>query len=97
MQLTSTLAHERHEANGNAAKHRDVVKNLVANNPGSTAVELYMSQQHLSDDRYLTRHEISRRLPELRADGLVRNGDRRKCRIKCNLQMTWLPVEKESE
>lgn len=93
MQPTSILARDKHEASGNAAKHRDLVQKLVANHPGSTAVELYMSQRRMSDDQFLTRHEISRRLPELRAAGLVRNGDRRKCRVRDTLQMTWLPVE----
>lgn len=86
MQPTSVLAHDQHETSGKAESGRQRVLCLVRESSGSTACELYT---WLFGAYGLTRHEISRRLPELRAAGLVHNGEKRKCRIKGNLQLTW--------
>ena len=89
MQPTSAIARDRHEASGNATCNRGKVLCLVQCHEGCTAVELWKFQQ-----RYLlSRHEISRRLPELRKAGLVRNGEPRKCRVSGSKQLTWYAVE----
>lgn len=89
MRTTSLIARDKHEESGNAETNRRRVLSLVQRCDGSTAVELWSSQWPTLPNEQLTRHEISRRLPELRAAGLVHNGERRKCRVKLNLQMTW--------
>jgi CRP-like cAMP-binding protein len=38
---------------------------------------------------WIDRHEVSRRLPELRAAGLVTNPGKRKCRVLGNVSLTW--------
>lgn len=87
MTETSTLARDQHEASGTAASHRDAVLSLVRAMPSCTAVELHRWQYQYGYK--LERHEISRRLPELRAKGLVYNGESRMCRFSDTRQMTW--------
>ena len=87
MQPTSVLAHEQHESSGTAETNRKLVHYCVAMWDGVTACELF--SEAVNANYTITRHEISRRLPELRAAGLVHNGEKRKCRIKGNLQLTW--------
>ena len=92
MQPTSVIARDQHEASGDAATNREKVLQLVRDNPGFTAVELDERQGGLYCEQ-VTRHEISRRLPELRKAGRVRNGEPRKCRVSGSKQLTWYAVE----
>jgi len=85
---TSELAHTHHESTGKAESHRERVYRLVQQHPDHTAVELW--QKVWNEDGDLSRHEISRRLPELRKLGLVHNGPARECRACGSKQMTWL-------
>ena len=91
---TSTIAHANHEATGTASGNREVVRLLVVHHPDSTAVELWCVHSRMQD--HMNRHEISRRLPELRKAGLVHNGPARKCRVNGSLMLTWNPGPKPS-
>ena len=86
---TSIEARDQHESSGTAASHRETILKLVRVMPGSTAVELHRWQYQYGHN--LERHEISRRLPELRAKQLVHNGEPRVCTVSGSKQMTWLP------
>jgi hypothetical protein len=54
--------------------------------PGSTAAEIAARSG-------LERHVPSRRLPELRQAGRIKNGPQRVCTVTGNPSMTWLPVK----
>ncbi|HAA73271.1 MAG TPA: hypothetical protein DCE55_29285 [Planctomycetaceae bacterium] len=68
---------------GRAATNRRVCLEAIAAKPGMTAAEVaaYCGMQ---------RHEPSRRLPELRSEGLVHNGTSRICEVTHNKSMTWI-------
>lgn len=87
MPTTSELARRNHESSGKADSHRELTLGLVRQYPGCTAVELFRRQRGLFEQ--LTRHEISRRLPELRKAGLVVNGEARRCSVAGTKQVTW--------
>jgi hypothetical protein len=74
------------EATGTATAHRATCLAEVKRLPGQTAAEI---AQALG----MERHEPSRRLPELRQRGLVRNGISRICMVQGHRSMTWWPVE----
>lgn len=65
-------------AHGQRAKCLEVVRK----NPGTTSGEI-------AELAGMDRHASARRLPELRAAGLVRNGDQRVCRVSGTRQITW--------
>ena len=88
---TSTIAHANHESSGTATGNREAVLWYVEQFPGLTAVELWTETT-----TRLSRHEISRRLPELRKAGLIHNGPARKCRINGSQMLTWNPGAKPS-
>ena len=73
------------ERQGIAPTHRAMLLRSVAVNPGRTSAELAVLCS-------LDRHEAARRLPELRALGMVRNGEARACSIQGTRQMTWWAV-----
>ncbi len=87
---TSAEAEAHHTASGRREYHAQQFLDLVREFPGSTAVEL-ARLSHLPADTQ--RHEASRRLPELRDRGLVRDGVARICNEAGTRQMTWWPVE----
>jgi hypothetical protein len=89
MSDTSTLALARHEASGKATCNRQIVLRLLTDNPGMTAVELWRVANTTGFGSGLTRHELSRRLPELRKVGLACNGAARVCEVAGTKQMTW--------
>lgn len=82
---TSGEAARQHEASGRLSANRAVVLAAVLARPGLTAVEL---TEHCE----LERHEISRRLSDLHAAGLVRHGEKRACRKSGTKQLTWEPA-----
>jgi CRP-like cAMP-binding protein len=75
------------EASGIAAAHRHRCLAAVEANPGLTAAEIAQAVG-------LERHEPSRRLPELRDQGLIINGDLRICRARGRRSLTWYPAGK---
>jgi CRP-like cAMP-binding protein len=79
---TSRTAARRHEAKGKAASNRHACLEALCAASGSTAAEIAQLAG-------LERHEASRRLPELRRAGLVKNGPARVCRVTGNLSLTW--------
>lgn len=85
---TSTIARTKHEKSGKATCNRQRVLRLVEAMPSATAVELHDYSRRVLGLN-LTRHEISRRLPEIRKAGLVFNGEPRTCRVSGTKQMTW--------
>ncbi len=80
--ITSHQAARAVEASGMTGYHRNILLAFVRNNPGMTAAEI----AHGSG---LDRYEASRRLPELRRAGLLRNGDARKCSILFHKSLIW--------
>lgn len=87
---TSHEAAERMTVSGRRQRHAALVLDLVRRFPGSTSVELHQAQ---SGESRLDRHEVSRRLADLKAMGLVRQGDKRTCRIRGTNMVTWFVVE----
>ena len=68
-----------------AQSNRAILLAAVEANPGRTAVELAALTG-------VDRHEASRRLPDLRRAGLVRNGPDRACSVSGNPMGTWWRV-----
>lgn len=87
---TSKAAGKRVEKSGKAARQRELVLELVRDNPGKTSLELW--QLSGLSDRYV----CSRRLPELRERGLIFNGEDRKCTVGGSMSMTWEIKEKQN-
>lgn len=65
-----------------AQTQRNKVLMCVRYNPGLTSAEIGAKTG-------IGRHNAARRLPELRKDGLVRNGEQRICSIKGTKAITW--------
>lgn len=86
--VTSHEAALAMEASGIAAAHRHRCLAAVTATPGLTAAEI-------AEAIGLERHEPSRRLPELRDQGLVSNGALRICRARGRRSLTWYPVGTE--
>jgi len=82
---TSHEAAESVERSGRAASQRHLCLLEVWKRPGSTAAEIAARTG-------LERHVPSRRLPELREAGQVKNGPQRICTVTGNPSMTWEPV-----
>lgn len=82
---TSHLAAELMDATGTAANNRAKCLAILRWRPGATAAEI-------ATFTGLERHEPSRRLPELRKAGLVRNGEARICVATGNRSLTWWPL-----
>ncbi len=82
---TSVEAAKLIEGTGKAARHRRILLDKVRQVPGQTAGEL-------ARFAVLDRHEVSRRLPELRPM-FVESRDPRKCRELGTKAMTWWPAD----
>jgi len=82
--IMSHQAAEEVESSGRAASQRHLCLLEVWKNPGRTATEI-------AEAVGLERHIPSRRLPELRQAGQVKNGPERDCAVTGNLSMTWFP------
>lgn len=82
---SSYLAADRIRLTGVAGKQRRAVFQALRTNPGRTSAEL---ARVMGGDRYVA----SRRLPELRSAGWVRNGEPRRCSISGIVCETWYPV-----
>jgi hypothetical protein len=80
---TSAKALKEIKADGTLGKLQQAVLSYVRRFPGKTAHEL--------DDMGGTQ-DYHKRLPELRAKGLVKNGDKRNCRLTGKLAQTWWPT-----
>lgn len=85
--VTSHEAAHAMEVSGIAAAHRHRCLTAVETTPGLTAAEI-------SEAVGLERHEPSRRLPELRDQGLIVNGALRICRARGRRILTWYPAGK---
>lgn len=84
--VTSHQAAREAETSGRAATHRAICLEKVKQNPGLTAAEIAAATG-------LERHVPSRRLPELRAAGLVVNGEARPCFVTGRDSMTWFSTQ----
>jgi hypothetical protein len=82
---TSFEAARKVERSGAASAQRAKCEEIVNSHPGLTAAEV-------ADVAGFERHVPSRRLPELRAAGKVRNGEQRACKVMGSTAMTWWPV-----
>jgi len=80
---TSALAGRHMRASGLAQRQRDMCLAVVKLEPGLTAREI---EARIGIKAH-------KRLPELRADGLVRNGPTRTCTVSDRQAMTWHPAE----
>ena len=81
---TSRLAAAAIERTGRAEHQRRLCLDAIRRQPGMTTAEVAAVTG-------LERHAPSRRLPELRVDGLVDNGDPRPCSVMGRLSLTWFP------
>lgn len=81
---TSHEAAEGVEASGKANDQRSLCLERVRRYPGETAAEIAAAL-------HIERHIPSRRLPELRDAGLVKNGQTRVCGVMGRQSMTWIP------
>ncbi len=100
---SSHIAAERVARSGKRARNKELVLRWLkvwmtkqrwdGLPPPPTAIELWNLMQ--SDHKRLLKEpqEVRRRLTDLLADGLVRQGPQRKCRIRGTTQVTWWPVE----
>ena len=77
---TSALAGHDMEQSGTARQQRALCLAAVTETPGLTAREI---EARLGIKAH-------KRLPELRADGLVDNGETRTCTVSGRQAMTWL-------
>jgi len=84
--FTSHDAARDAEASGRADAQRNLCLNEVLKNPGKTAAEIAVAVG-------LERHAPSRRLPELRDAGLIKNGRARVCSVTGRMSITWLPAK----
>jgi hypothetical protein len=83
----SSLAHQglgEGESRGRAASQRHLCLLEVWKKPGRSAAEI-------ANAAGLQRHVPSRRLPELRQAGQVKNGPERICAITGHPSLTWFP------
>lgn len=69
---------------GTRDKQKAEVLEYLNEIPGSTSMEI---ATHFGVDRYM----VARRLPDLRKDGLVLNGEQRECKVSCSRACTWFP------
>lgn len=76
------------EASGAAAAHRAIILAAVRAHPGRTSLEL-------AGITGLDRHAISRRLSELRDDGLIEQGTMRACSVNGHQMLVWNPAVPE--
>ena len=82
---TSALAGRDMEVGGSAKQQRAMCLDVVIAMPGLTAREI--------EDRLGIK--AHKRLPELRADGLICNGRTRTCTVSGRQAMTWHPGEND--
>ena len=80
---TSAMAARHMKTCGCAQRHRDLCLAFVKCQPGLTAREI---EARIGVKAH-------KRLPELRADGLVRNGPSRPCTVSGRQAMTWQPPQ----
>jgi hypothetical protein len=80
--VTSREAGERHERNGTASRHRDIVLAALRAHPGSTAAELGAVDG-------LGYHETARRLPDLARRQLAYVTGHRTCDVTGNMAQEW--------
>lgn len=80
--VTSFLAGDEIEVKGYAEAQRQICLNAVKKAGGMTSAEI----AHITGTE---RHMPARRLPELRAKGLVMNGENKICSVCGRLSMTW--------
>lgn len=84
--VTSYEAADAVERSGKAKRQREICLEAVKQYPNHTAAEI-------ADLTGLERHVPSRRLPELREAGLVRNTGKRICTVTNNVSLTWEEVK----
>lgn len=84
---TSFAAARAVERSGAAGAQRSKCLEIVRARQGLTAAEI-------AREGGMERHVPSRRLPELRAGGMVRNGEPRVCAVMGSMAMTWWPVQR---
>jgi CRP-like cAMP-binding protein len=83
---SSHIAARTVERSGRAGQQRIRCGAAVLRNPGRTS-------QELCEITGIDRYELARRLPELREEGLIRNGEAlRECRVTGRPAMTWWPT-----
>jgi transcription initiation factor IIE alpha subunit len=87
---SSREAIERHDGNGRRATNKKLVLAAVEAKPEQTSREY-------SEAMYLDRHEVRRRLTDLLNEGLVRQGEARKCKFGRGKALTWLPAGEPEE
>jgi len=78
-------SHAAAKRSSRASAQRKACLEEVLKHPGKTAAEIAIATG-------LEPHCSSRRLPELRGAGVLKNGLQRHCSITQHLSLTWLPA-----
>jgi CRP-like cAMP-binding protein len=86
--VSSLPAGRRAKVGRRPSQPRERCLEAVIRNPGATAAEI-------AGAICMGRYAPSRRLPELRAAGLVTNGRSRICRVTQRLSLTWFPTNRQ--
>ena len=84
---TSREAAAAVDAKGTRQHHASIVLALVKAHPGCTAIELVTYQ--LANAKRLDEYQVRRRLTDLRAAGLVVQGEPRACRVRSSKMVVW--------
>ena len=85
---TSKQAAVEVTASGERARQQNLCLGAVKERPGQTSAEV---GRYLKTDRFMP----ARRLPELRAQGLVENGQERRCSVTGKSSLTWFLARAE--
>lgn len=88
---TSRQAAAHVAESGVASRQCSVCLAAVIRWPGRTTAELAANIEKVWKENY-TPHIVGRRLPELRARDLIRNGPVRRCKATARRAMTWVPA-----
>ena len=89
---TSAQAAAQHVASGRRDRHKALVLALVKMAPGLTACEVWAGAGVEIQTELREMQEVRRRLTDLLADGAVRQGPIRKCRVRKTRMVTWAAV-----
>jgi hypothetical protein len=87
---TSHEAAEHVTKSGARAYQQRAVLDLVSRYPGHTSAELALKSELMG--KPLDRWTVARRLPELRDAFLVKNGEKRECRVTRRAALVWYCV-----
>ena len=86
---SSHIAAENMTVSGKRAAHKRIVLDLCCRFPRSTAIELWERASDADKTELREPQEVRRRLTDLLADGVVRQGAIRTCGVRATKMVTW--------